>query len=142
MKTLYLTRGYSNILVCSEDQTARSLDCIPTYDINRAYYIDEPMHLIYTCGETKVEKDVKKGDIVITFDPNQFAKDTPVTIIRSKEWNKIIQKRREADQKAKEEWAEKQCNESPCCDCCCGCDNLTAEPVVKTTTKKAKKSKK
>ncbi len=121
------------------------IDRIP-YDINSVYYIDEPMHVIYSCGETKVERDVKKGDIVITFDRNRFAEETPLTVIKSKEWNKIIKNRRDAEQKAKEEWAEKQCNECPCCDCkCCDCANLmpATEPVKKEpATKKTKKSKK
>lgn len=146
MKTLYLTQGYSNICIDSETETAKMLDYIPTYEINRMYYIDEPMHVIYSCGETKVERDVKKGDIVITFDHNQFAKDTPLTVIKSKEWNKIIKNRRDAEQKAKEKWAENQCNESPCCDCeCCDCADLApaTEPVKKeAATKKTKKSKK
>jgi Cys-tRNA synthase (O-phospho-L-seryl-tRNA:Cys-tRNA synthase) len=148
MKTLYLTQGYSNICIDSETQTAKMLEYIPTYDINRAYYIDEPMHIIYTCGETKVEKDVKKGDIVITFDHNQYVKENPVTVIKSKEWNKIIQNRRDAEQKAKEEWAANKCNEAPCCDCkCCGCDScgdalMPAPEPVKKAVKKTKKSKK
>lgn len=144
MKTLYLTQGYSNICIDPETNTGTMLDYIPTYDINRAYYIDEPMHIVYTCGETKVERDVKKGDIVITFDRNSYAKDTPLTVIKSKEWNKIIKNRRDAEQKAKEEWAEKQCNDAPtCCDCCCGCDAImpATEPIKKAGTK-AKKSKK
>lgn len=147
MKTLYLTQGYSNICIDSETETAKVIDYIPSYEINRIYYIDEPMHVIYSCGETKVERDVKKGDIVITFDHNQFAKETPLTVIKSKEWNKIIKNRRDAEQKAKEEWYEKQCNESSCCDCaCCSCADITpaTEPVKmeQTATKKTKKSKK
>jgi len=145
MKTLYLTNDYTNICIDSETETAKVIDRIP-YDIRCAYYIDEPMHVIYSCGETKVERDVKKGDIVITFDYNRFAKETPLTVIKSKEWNKIIKNRRDAEQKAKEEWAEKQCNDCPCCDCeCCDCADLTpaTEPVKKeATVKKVKKSKK
>lgn len=147
MKTLYLTQGYSNICIDPETNTGKMLDYIPTYDINRAYYIDEPMHIVYSYGETKVERDVKKGDIVITFDRNSYAKETPLTVIKSKEWNKIVKNRRDAEQKAKEEWAEKNANnEAPCCDCtCCDCANLmpTPEPVKKeAATKKTKKSKK
>lgn len=146
MKTLYLTQGYSNICVDTETNTCKTLDYVPTYDINRVYYIDEPMHIVYTCGETKAERDVKKGDIVITFDRNKFAKDIPLTVIKCKEWNKIIKNRRDAEQKAKEEWAEKQCDECPCCDCvCCDCADLTpaTEPVKKEAiVKKVKKSKK
>ena len=146
MKTLYLTNGYANICIDSEAETAKMIDYVPTYDINRIYYIDEPMHVIYSCGETKVEKDVKKGDIVITFDHNQFAKETPLTVIKSKEWNKIIKNRRDAEQKAKEKWAENQCNDCPCCDCkCCDCADImpAPEPVKKeAATKKVKKSKK
>lgn len=140
MKTLYLTNSYTNICIDSETETAEVIDRIP-YDISCAYYIDEPMHVIYSCGETKVERDVKKGDIVITFDRNQFAKETPLTVVKSKEWNKIIKNRRDAEQKAKEEWAEKQCNECPCCDRCCGCDAISSEPVKmeQTAAKKIKK---
>lgn len=145
MKTLYLTNSYTNICIDSETETAKVIDRIP-YDINSAYYIDEPMHVIYSCGETKVERDVKKGDIVITFDHIQFAKETPLTVIKSKEWNKIIKNRRDAEQKAKEEWAEKQCDECPCCDCnTCSCADImpATEPVKKEpATKKTKKSKK
>lgn len=146
MKTLYLTNGYANICIDSETDTAKIIDYVPTYDINRIYHIDEPMHVIYSCGETKVEKDVKKGDIVITFDRNQFAKETPLTVIKSKEWNKIIKNRRDAEQKAKEEWAENKCNDCPCCECTsCDCADLApaTKPVKKeATTKKTKKSKK
>lgn len=145
MKTLYLTNGYSNICIDPETNTAEVLDYVPTYDINRIYYIDEPMHVVYTCGETRAEKDVKKGDIVITFDHNNNTKETPFTVIKSKEWNKVIKNRREAEQKAKEEWAKKNAdNEMPCCDCCCGCDAISSEPVkvVEKSVKKAKKSKK
>ncbi len=141
MKTLYLTNSYTNICIDSETETADVIDRVP-YDISCAYYIDEPMHVIYSCGETKVERDVKKGDIVITFDRNQFAKETPLTVIKSKEWNKIIKNRRDAEQKAKEEWAEKNAdNEMPCCDCaCCSCADLT--PATEPVVKKTKKSKK
>lgn len=142
MKTLYLTNGYSNICIDPETNTGEVLDYVPTYDINRIYYIDEPMHIIYTCGETRAEKDVKKGDIVITFDHNNNTKETPFTVIKSKEWNKVIKNRREAEQKAKEEWAKKNAdNEMPCCDCCCGCDAISSEPVKmeQTAAKKIKK---
>ena len=145
MNTLYLTNGYSNICIDPETNTGEVLDYVPTYDINRIYYIDEPMHIIYTCGETRAERDVKKGDIVITFDRNNNTKETPFTVIKSKEWNKVIKNRREAEQKAKEEWAKKNAdNEMPCCDCCCGCDAIPETPVkvVEKNVKKTKKSKK
>lgn len=147
MKTLYLTQGYSNICVDTETNTGKVLDFVPTYDINRVYYIDEPMHIVYACGETRVEKDVKKGDIVITFDRNNYSKETPLTVIKSKEWNKIIKNRRDAEQAAKEKWAAENANgEIPCCDCaCCSCADImqAAEPVKKeSATKKTKKSKK
>lgn len=119
MKTLYLTNSYSNICVDTETNTGEVLDFVPTHDINRVYYIDEPMHIVYACGETKVEKDVKKGDIVITFDRNNYAKETPITVIKSKEWNKIIKNRRYAEQKAKEEWAAKNSNSDDLCEATC-----------------------
>jgi len=142
MKTLYLTNGgYANICIDSETETAEMIDYVPSYDINRIYYIDEPMHVIYSCGETKAERDVKKGDIVITFDRSQFAKETPFTVIKSKEWNKIIKNRRDAEQKAKEEWAENKCNDCPCCEST-GCNCADVAPATKMATKKTKKSKK
>ena len=145
MKTLYLTNSYANICIDSETETAEMIDYVPSYDINRIYYIDEPMHVIYSCGETKAERDVKKGDIVITFDRSQFAKETPFTVIKSKEWNKIIKNRRDAEQKAKEEWAENKCNDCSCCESTgCDCADLApaAKPVKEDKNKKVKKSKK
>jgi hypothetical protein len=144
MKTLYLTNSSANITVDTDTNKVSKLDCADRYDIQNLFLVEEPIHIVYECGETHVEKDAKKGDIVVCFYSNEYFKD-PVSIIKSKEWAKGIKNRREAEQKAKEEWAKKNAgNEEPCCDCCC-CADLTpaTEPVKKEpATKKVKKSKK
>lgn len=149
MKTLYLTNSTANIIVDTDTNKVSKLDYADRYDIQNLFLVEEPMHIVYECGETHVEKDAKKGDIIVCFYSNEYFKD-PVSIIKSKEWAKGIKNRREAEQKAKEEWAKKNAdNEMPCCDCCdccCKCADLTptAEPVkvVEKNVKKTKKSKK
>lgn len=146
MKTLYLTNSTANIIVDTETNKVSKLEYADRYDIQNLFLVEEPMHIVYECGETHVEKDVKKGDIIVCFYSNEYFKD-PVSIIKSKEWAKGIKNRREAEQKAKEEWAKKNANnEEPCCDCvCCGCADLmpATEHVKKEATiKKTKKSKK
>lgn len=144
MKTLYLTNSTANIIVDTDTNKVSKLEYADRYDIQNLFLVEEPMHIVYECGETHVEKDAKKGDIIVCFYSNEYFKD-PVSIIKSKEWAKGIKSRREAEQKAKEEWAKKNAgNEEPCCDCCC-CADLTpaTEPVKKEpATKKVKKSKK
>ena len=146
MKTLYLTNSTANIVADTDTNKVSKLECADRYDIQNLFLVEEPMHIVYECGETHVEKDAKKGDIIVCFYSNEYFKD-PVSIIKSKEWAKGIKNRREAEQKAKEEWAKKNaCNEEPCCDCkCCDCADLkpAPEPVKKEpVTKKVKKSKK
>lgn len=149
MKTLYLTNSAANIIVDTDTNKVSKLDYADRYDIQNLFLVEEPIHVVYECGETHVEKDAKKGDIIVCFYSNEYFKD-PVSIIKSKEWAKGIKNRHEAEQKAKEEWAKKQCNDCPCCDCkCCGCADIApateeAAPVKmeQTATKKAKKSKK
>ena len=144
MKTLYLTNSTANIIVDTDTNKVSKLEYADRYDIQNLFLVEEPIHIVYECGETHVEKDAKKGDIIVCFYSNEYFKD-PVSIIKSKEWAKGIKNRREAEQKAKEEWAKKNAgNEEPCCDCCC-CADLTpaTEPVKKeAATKKTKKSKK
>ncbi len=146
MKPLYLTNSAANIVVDTDTNKVSKLEYADRYDIQNLFLVEEPMHIVYECGETHVEKDAKKGDIIVCFYSNEYFKD-PVSIIKSKEWAKGIKNRREAEQKAKEEWAKKNAdNEMPCCDCaCCNCADLTpaTEPVKKeATVKKVKKSKK
>lgn len=147
MKTLYLTNSTANIIVDTDTNKVSKLEYADRYDIQNLFLVEEPMHIVYECGETHVEKDAKKGDIIVCFYSNEYFKD-PVSIIKSKEWAKGIKNRRDAEQKAKEEWAKKNAgNEEPCCDCkCCDCaDLMPATEPVKTeqaATKKTKKSKK
>lgn len=144
MKTLYLTNSTANIIVDTDTNKVSKLDYADRYDIQNLFLVEEPIHIVYECGETHVEKDAKKGDIIVCFYSNEYFKD-PVSIIKSKEWAKGIKNRREAEQKAKEEWAKKNAdNEMPCCDCCCGCDAIPETPVkvVEKSVKKTKKSKK
>lgn len=142
MKTLYLTNSTANIIVDTDTNKVSKLDYADRYDIQNLFLVEEPMHIVYECGETHVEKDAKKGDIIVCFYSNEYFKD-PVSIIKSKEWAKGIKNRREAEQKAKEEWAKKNAdNEMPCCDCCCGCDAIPPETPVKVVEKSVKKTKK
>lgn len=146
MKTLYLTNSTANIIVDADTNKVSKLEYADRYDIQNLFLVEEPMHIVYECGETHVEKDAKKGDIIVCFYSNEYFKD-PVSIIKSKEWAKGIKNRREAEQKAKEEWAKKNAdNTMSCCDCtCCDCADLTpaTESVKKeAATKKTKKSKK
>ena len=146
MKTLYLTNSTANIIVDTDTNKVSKLEYADRYDIQNLFLVEEPIHIVYECGETHVEKDAKKGDIIVCFYSNEYFKD-PVSIIKSKEWAKGIKNRREAEQKAKEEWAKKNAgNEEPCCDCAC-CDCVApapaTEPVKKeAATKKTKKAKK
>ena len=125
MKTLYLTNSTANIVVDTDTNKVSKLDYADRYDIQNLFLVEEPMHIVYGCGETHVEKDAKKGDIIVCFYSNEYFKD-PVSIIKSKEWAK-----KNAD------------NEMPCCDCCCADLTPATEPVKKeAATKKTKKSKK
>lgn len=64
--------------------------------------------------------DVKKGDIMITFYDNDYAKDF-VIVSNPNEWNEAINNYNDAAQKAKEKWASEQKHDCPCSgDCECG----------------------
>jgi hypothetical protein len=126
MKTLYLTGNSANIWVDAENGETGSLDQIDRYDIRNTYLIEEPMHVVYQCGETREELDVKKGDILCTF----YARDAfknKLGVIKSKEWKANVEAYRKAEQKAKEEWAKKHAEDEltaiPCCGDCDLCEN-------------------
>lgn len=117
MKTLYLTGSSANIWVDPETDEVGKLDCEDRYDIRNIYYIEEPMHVVYQCGEKREEIDAKKGEILLVFYDtkyNKFILDT----IRTKQWVANIKNRRKMEQKEKEEWAAKQTNMSEKCECC------------------------
>lgn len=121
MKTLYLTGSSANIWVDPETNEVGKLDTEDRYDVRSIYYIEEPMHVVYQCGEKKEEINVKKGEILLVFYDNRFNKFVLDTI-RTKQWVANIKNRRKIEQKEKEEWAKKQpekcedCGCNPCCD--------------------------
>jgi len=124
MKTLYLTGSSANIWVDPETDEVGKLDTEDRYDVRSIYYIEEPMHVVYQCGEKKEEIDVKKGEILLVFYDNRFNKFVLDTI-RTKQWVANIKNRRKIEQKEKEEWAKKNANnpklcEAEACDTCCG----------------------
>ena len=124
MKTLYLTGNSANIWVDPETDEVGKLDCEDRYDIRNVYYIEEPMHVVYQCGEKREEIDAKKGEILLVFYDNKYNKFVLDTI-RTKQWVANIKNRRKMEQKEKEEWAAKQANMSEKCECCA---DLTACP--------------
>lgn len=122
MKTLYLTGSNSNIVVDPEVDHVSTLRCEDRYEIRSIYYIEEPMHVVYQCGEHKEEIDARKGDILLVFyenTRNKYVLDT----IKTKQWAANIKNARKLEQKAKEEWAKKQAeDDGNCCECadtCC-----------------------
>ena len=149
MKTLYLTDSMSNIVVDKDTDFVGTIPTEDRYDIRAIYYIDEPMHVVYNCGECTEEIDAKKGDILLLFYSNRYNK-YHLDTIRSKQWAANIKNRRAIEQKEKEEWAARNA-ENTSCDCkkCCIECNYCADPVVeanptiaekvKTTVKKAVK---
>lgn len=118
MKTLYLTGSNSNIVVDPEVDYVSTLPCEDRYEIRSIYYIEEPMHVVYQCGERKEEIDARKGDLLIVFyenTRNKYILDT----IRTKQWTANIKNARKLEQKAKEEWAKKQAEKDiKCCENC------------------------
>lgn len=125
MKTLYLTGSSANIWVDPETDEVGKLDTEDRYDVRSIYYIEEPMHVVYQCGEKKEEIDAKKGEILILFYDNRYNKFVLDTI-RTKQWVANIKNRRKMEQKEKEEWAKKNANNPTCdncdklCEACCG----------------------
>ena len=131
MKTLYLTQSSENIVVDPDTNFVGKLECEDRYCIRGIYYMEEPMHIIYQCGETKEELDARKGDIVLVFYSNRYNKYT-IDTIRTKQWAANIKAHKAGLQAEREEWA-KQKAESNCPNCekseDCGA-NLAETPVV------------
>ena len=126
MKTLYLTNSSANIAVDTEDNSVSTIGTEDRYDIRQIFYAEEPMHVVFEGtlnGELRHEEiDVKKGEILLVFYLNRFTKKVLCTV-KSKEWIANIKSRHEIEQKEKEEWALKNANEAPCCECCdCKCE--------------------
>jgi hypothetical protein len=146
MKTLYLTQSSENIVVDPETDFVGKLNSEDRYSIRSVYYMEEPMHIVYQCGEVKEELDARKGDIVLVFYSNTYNKYT-IDTIRTKQWAANIRNEHAMRQKEKEEWAAKKasCDCDTCCETCsCGA-NLAEIPVVNAAPEKeniAKKIKK
>lgn len=147
MKTLYLTDSSTNIVVDKDTDFVGHLIQEDRYDIRSVYYIEEPMHVVYQCGEVKEEIDARKGDILLLFYSNRSNK-YHIDTIKTKQWAANIRNRRIIEQKEKEEWAARnaECAKCPCdCDQCCPtCPNVCEEatprlindaPIAEKTSK-------
>ena len=143
MKTLYLTQSSENIVVDPETNFVGRLNSEDRYSIRSVYYMEEPMHIVYQCGEVKEEVDARKGDIVLVFYSNTYNKYT-IDTIRTKQWAANIRNEHEMRQKEKEEWAAKKaccdCENCPKCEDCCA--NLAETPVVEAAPAKESVTKK
>ena len=123
MKTLYLTGSSANIWVDPETDEVGKLESEDRYELRSVYYIEEPMHVVYQCGEKQEEIDAKKGEILLVFYDNRFTKYVLDTV-RTKQWVANIKNRRKIEQKEKEEWAKGKASEKksaigPQCECYC-----------------------
>lgn len=117
MKTLYLTGNSANIWVDPETDEVGKIESEDRYELRSVYYIEEPMHVVYQCGDKKEEIDAKKGDLLLVFYDNKYTKHVLDTV-RTKQWVANIKNRRKIEQKEKEEWAKQKASE-PKCECCC-----------------------
>ena len=142
MKTLYLTQSSENIVVDPETNFVGRLNSEDRYSIRSVYYMEEPMHIVYQCGETREELDARKGDIVLVFYSNRYNKYT-IDTIRTKQWAANIKAHKAGLQAEREEWA-KQKAENSCSDCdtCESCANLAETPVVEAAPVKESVGKK
>lgn len=144
MKTLYLTQSSENIVIDPETNFVGKLNSEDRYSIRSVYYMEEPMHIVYQCGEVKEELDARKGDIVLVFYSNTYNKYT-IDTIRTKQWAANIRNEHDMRQKEKEEWAAKKagCDCDTCCNvCACECTNLAESPVVNAAPEKESVTKK
>lgn len=116
MKTLYLTGSSANIWVDPETDEVGKLESEDRYEVRTVYYMEEPMHVVYQCGEKREEIDAKKGEILLVFYDNRYNKYVLDTI-RTKQWVANIKNRRKIEQKEKEEWAKKQSEKCENCKC-------------------------
>lgn len=122
MKTLYLTASNANIWVDPETDEVGKLESEDRYEVRSVYYMEEPMHVVYQCGERREEIDAKKGEILLVFYDNRYNKYVLDTI-RTKQWVANIKNRRKIEQKEKEEWAKTQSEKCEDCGCTTCCDN-------------------
>ena len=140
MKTLYLTQSSENIVVDPDTNFVGKLECEDRYCIRGIYYMEEPMHIVYQCGETREELDARKGDIVLVFYSNRYNKYT-IDTIRTKQWAANIKAHKAGLQAEREEWAKQKAeNSCPNCENCCA--NLAETPVVEAAPAKESVGKK
>ena len=135
MKTLYLTDSSANIVVDPEVDYVGTLRNEDRYDIRNVFYAEEPMHVVYQCGEIREEIDAKKGDIILLFYNNNYNKYRLDTV-RTKQWTANIKNRRAIEQKEKEEWAARNAECKGCADICGDCD----APCCEAATEASKES--
>ena len=143
MKTLYLTQSSENIVVDPDTNFVGKLECEDRYCIRGIYYMEEPMHIVYQCGETREELDARKGDIVLVFYSNRYNKYT-IDTIRTKQWAANIKAHKAGLQAEREEWAKQKAeNSCPNCEKCEDrCANLAETPVVEAAPAKESVGKK
>lgn len=142
MKTLYLTQSSENIVVDPETDFVGKLESEDRYAIRGVYYMEEPMHVVYQCGEVKEELDARKGDIVLVFYSNRYNKYT-IDTIRTKQWAANIKAHKAGLQAEREEWAKQKAeNSCPDCGTCESCANLAETPVVEAAPAKESAAKK
>ena len=142
MKTLYLTDSMTNIVVDKDTDFVGHLTEEDRYNIRSVYYIEEPMHVVYQCGDVKEEIDARKGDILLLFYSNRYNK-YHIDTIKTKQWAANIKNRHVVEQQEKEEWAAKnaECNLTGCDMCCpnCPCDEgprlINDAPVAEKPSK-------
>ena len=119
MKTLYLTRG-ANILVDQENNKATRIDSA-RQGIDYIYLVEEPMHVVYGCGEKHQETDAEKGDIIVTFYNDTFKNE--LIVVKNEQWRENLNLYNKKIQEEKERWAAKKDDTGtvPCCENCEKC---------------------
>lgn len=105
MKTLYLTRGGSNVLVDLENNTANRIST-RRGAIDSIYLAEEPMHIVYGSGEYKKELDAEKNDIIVTFYHDTFKNQ--IIVIKNEDWFDNLVEYEKKQQEEKERWAASQ----------------------------------
>lgn len=132
MKTLYLTQSSDNIVVDPEIDYVGKMQQEDRYAIRGVYYMEEPMRVVYQCGECKEQIDAKKGDILLLFYDDKY-NIYKLDTIRTKQWAANIKNRRKIEQAEKEKWANEKCESCGKCECdACPCADITAEPTIPT----------
>lgn len=81
--------------------------------IDDIYPISEDTKIIYKKGETDMTVDAKAGDLIIVFYENSYP--NKVINVNSDAWKENIRSYDDAIQKAKEDWANKHCDDCENC---------------------------